>query len=176
MLPGWTNSGPDHWQSVWEREHPEYTRVMQNCWDRPKRAEWIATIGRAIDASVEPVVLVAHSLGCLAAAGIAAGADRARVERIGGAFLVAPADVDRPQSAAPLRAWRPVPLEPLPFPSMVVASQTDEYASFDRSTQIANAWRSTLVDLGDAGHINASAGYGPWPAGHAMLLEFIGSL
>jgi hypothetical protein len=176
ILPGWTNSGPDHWQTLWERQHAEYYRVQQSCWNRPKRAEWVATIARAVEAATNPVVLVAHSLGCLAALDLATTANTATIAKIAGAFLVAPADVERPASAAPLRAWRPIPHEPLPCASLLIASRNDEYSSFERSEEFAKAWRSQLVDLGDAGHINASAGYGPWPAGHAMLLDFIATL
>jgi predicted alpha/beta hydrolase family esterase len=176
MLPGWTNSGPEHWQTIWERDHSEYRRVQQNCWDRPKRAEWIATIARAVNEAATPVILVAHSLGCLAAAGLAKDANATTIARVAGAFLVAAADVERPASAAPLRAWRPIPLEPLPFASLLIASRNDEYSSYERSIEFASAWGSRLVDLGEAGHINAASGYGPWPAGHAMLLEFIATL
>src|SRR3954471_25080624 len=67
MLPGWTNSGPEHWQSYWERAHPEYRRVEQTNWDTPRREDWLPMIGSAIDQAAPPVVLVAQSLGCLAA-------------------------------------------------------------------------------------------------------------
>ena len=176
ILPGWTNSGPDHWQTIWERENPQYRRVHQDCWDRPKRREWITTIARNVDDAPNPVVLVAHSLGCLAAAALASETTAATVARVAGAFLVAPADVERESSAAPLRAWRPVPRDPLPFASLLIASRNDEYSSYERSIEFADAWGSRIVDLGNAGHINAAAGYGVWPEGHAMLLEFIAGL
>ncbi|RZI94330.1 MAG: alpha/beta hydrolase, partial [Rubrivivax sp.] len=31
LLPGWQNSGPDHWQSRWERLHGD-ERVEQHDW------------------------------------------------------------------------------------------------------------------------------------------------
>ena len=34
---------------------------------------------------------------------------------------------------------------------------------------MAKAWGAELVDIGDAGHINTSAGYGEWPAGERLL-------
>ena len=173
MLPGWTNSGPEHWQSYWEREHPEYRRVEQANWDTPTREDWLPTIGKAIDEAAPPVVLVAQSLGCIAAVTWATQADPASTTGVAGAFLVAPADVERKDAGAVIRRWRPIPLARLPFPSVVVASRTDPYAAFARSEQFAAAWGSALVDLGDAGHINTASGHGPWPEGHQLLTDFI---
>lgn len=176
MLPGWTNSGPEHWQSHWERAHPEYRRVEQTNWDAPTPEDWLPTIGKAIDQAAPPVVLVAQSLGCIAAVAWARQAKPASIARVAGAFLVAPADVERKDAGRVVRRWRPIPLVRLPFPSVVVASRTDPYAAFARSEQFAAAWGSTLIDLGDGGHINTASGHGPWPEGHQMLMDFIGHI
>jgi hypothetical protein len=173
MLPGWTNSGPDHWQSQWERAHPEYRRIEQDNWDTPTPDDWLPTIGRAVAQAATPVVLAAQSLGCIAAVRWAAQADPETISRVAGAFLVAPADVERKDAGRVVRQWRPIPMNPLPFPSVVVASRTDPYAAFERSQQFATAWGSTLIDIGDAGHINTASGHGPWPEGHQLLLELI---
>ena len=173
MLPGWTNSGPDHWQSHWERAHPKYRRIEQANWDTPAPEDWLPTIGSAIDAAAAPIVLVAQSLGCIAAVEWARQAKPASIARVGGAFLVAPADVERNAAGAIIRQWRPISMRPLPFPSVLVASRTDPYAAFARSEQFAAAWGSTLIDIGDAGHINTASGHGPWPEGHQLLLDFI---
>jgi serine hydrolase len=173
MLPGWTNSGPQHWQTLWERAHPEYRRVEQTDWNSPDRTLWLDTIDRAIRSSASPVVLVCHSVGCIAAVEWAKGADPATIQWVAGAFLVAPADTERPNCPEVLHGWRPVPLNRLPFRSVVVASCTDDSCVFSRSQQFASAWGSSLVDIGDAGHIHTAAGYGPWPEGHEMLREFI---
>ena len=78
------------------------------------------------------------------------------------------------------RLWfellRPVPLAPLPFSSVVVASRTDPYLSFERAIELARAWGSSLVDAGDAGHLNTDAGYGPWPAGERILMNLAASV
>jgi hypothetical protein len=176
ILPGWTNSGPEHWQSYWERAHPEYRRVEQANWDTPTREDWLPTIGSAIEQAAPPVVLVAQSLGCLAAVEWARQADPASLGRVAGAFLVAPVDVERKETGAVLRKWRPISLSPLPFTSIVVASRTDHYTAFARSEQFAAAWGSALVDVGDAGHINAASGHGPWPEGHQLLADFIAQI
>jgi predicted alpha/beta hydrolase family esterase len=41
---------------------------------------------------------------------------------------------------------------------------------------MAQAWGSSLVDAGDAGHLNTDAGYGPWPAGERMLMNLAASI
>ena len=173
MLPGWTNSGPEHWQSQWERACPEYRRIEQANWDTPTREDWLPTIDSAIAEAAPPVVLVAQSLGCIAAVEWARGAEPATLRRVAGAFLVAPADVERKDAGRVIRHWRPIPLTRLPFPSVVVASRTDPYAAFARSEHFAAAWGSTLVDIGDAGHINTASGHGPWPEGQQLLTDFL---
>jgi uncharacterized protein len=65
---------------------------------------------------------------------------------------------------------------PLPFLSVVVASRTDPYLSVERATEFAQAWGSSLVDAGDAGHLNTDAGYGPWPEGERILMKLAASV
>lgn len=173
IVPGWTNSGPGHWQTHWEAANPGYRRVIQRDWDLPEPDEWIATLDAAIAEADRPAVVVAHSLGCIAFARWIATASPASQAKTLGAFLVAPSDIDRPDAPAALRSWRPVPDAPLPVPTMLVASRSDDYLAFDRAQALAGAWGSELVDAGEAGHINAAGGYGPWPEGHRWLIGFI---
>jgi predicted alpha/beta hydrolase family esterase len=173
IVPGWMNSGPEHWQTIWERDTPAYQRVTQSDWDNPRRPDWIANLDRAVEQASAPVVFVAHSLGCIAVAAWAETASPAVRSRCAGAFLVAPADVDRPDLDPALRAWQPAPRARLPFPSLMVASHTDDYVTFSRATALAASWGSELVDAGEAGHLNTAAGYGPWPDGRRLLAEFI---
>ncbi len=167
IVPGYGNSGPGHWQSLWERAHPEYRRVMQRDWEHPERDEWVGMLDAAIAQAEPPVVLVAHSLGCLAVAHWAAQHQRP----IQGALLVAPPDVEEPDFAADAGGFAPVPLIPLPFPSIVVASANDPYISLERAAYFARAWGSLCLSIGPGGHINADAGFGPWPFGEALLAD-----
>lgn len=136
------------------------------------RNDWLERINAAVCESDPHVILVAHSLGCNAVVGWATGANAASSRRVAGAFLVAPADTDRDGVPKALHAWRPVPLAKLPFPSVVIASRNDEWSSFERSKLFAKIWGSRFVDMGKAGHINALVGYGPWPEGHRLLIDF----
>jgi predicted alpha/beta hydrolase family esterase len=167
IVPGYSNSGPEHWQSLWEREHPEYRRVMQRDWDHPERDVWVSALDQAIVQAAHPVVLVAHSLGCLTVAHWASQYERP----IRGALLVAPPDAEAPDFAVDNGGFAPIPLAPLPFPSIVVASTDDPYVSLERAEQFARAWGSLCVNLGPCGHINTAAGFGPWPFGEELLAE-----
>jgi len=167
ILPGLANSGPEHWQSRWERENPTYRRVQQRDWDRPECGEWVATLVRAIDASAAPVALVAHSLACALVAHLASTRTAAKVSA---ALLVAPTDVDSPECAPPeVRGFSPLPLAPLPFRSTLVASADDPYVSLERARYFARAWGSRFLEIGKAGHINAASGHGVWPEGRRQL-------
>ena len=170
ILPGYADSGPAHWQSLWEAAEPGFHRVVQRDWLMPECREWLATLDRAIAACASPPVLVAHSLGCALVAHHAAAGGRA----VKGALLVAPADVDMvARELEVVRSFAPMPLTRLPFTSVVVASTDDPYASPSRAQDFARAWGSRLVRLDGAGHINADAGFGPWPDGRRLLDELL---
>lgn len=166
LLPGWQNSGPAHWQSRWEALHG-YLRVEQNDWMQPLRGDWMVQLEEAVLAAPGPVVLAAHSLGCILAAAWAAHSRN--TQRVVGALLVAPGDPEREELRAVLKSWSPVVLQRLPFPSILVGSQNDPYCSPARAQRFASAWGAEWVDLGLAGHINADSGLGDWPQG----LEFL---
>ncbi|MBA5687105.1 RBBP9/YdeN family alpha/beta hydrolase [Rugamonas apoptosis] len=172
-LAGLWNSGPLHWQTQWEAKHPGWLRVPHRDWDTPDCAEWVAELDAAIAACAQPPVLAAHSLSCSLVTRWAASGSRARVA---GAFLVGPSDVDAPSYPDCTTGFQPMQLAPLPFPSLVVASTDDPYVRIERAQQFAAAWGSRLVTIGDAGHINGDAGYGPWPEGEQLLLDFCAQL
>jgi predicted alpha/beta hydrolase family esterase len=173
IIPGWGNSGPQHWQTLWERAHPQYRRIEQREWEWPDRDEWVEAIDAAIRASSDPPVLVAHSLGCIAIAHWVRVHSSGRAHDVAGAMLVAPADVEAVFAPDAVKGFAPVPLVRFGFPSVVVASRSDDYVSFGRATLFADAWGSSLADAGDAGHINTDAGFGDWPAGEEILRPLI---
>ena len=92
LLPGWENSGPQHWQSLWEERHG-YLRVDQHDWMKPLRGDWVARLEEVILTRDEPVVLVGHSLGCILTAAWASHSKN--THRVRAALLVAPGDVER---------------------------------------------------------------------------------
>ncbi|MEU4114941.1 alpha/beta hydrolase [Kitasatospora sp. NPDC028055] len=173
VLPGYQNSGPEHWQTRWEAADPEtFRRVEQADWDHPDRTDWVARVDAAVAAAAAdgPVVLVAHSLGCVTAADWAAGASAGRTAAVRGALLVAPADVDH-ADIPELLGFRPVTLERFPFPTVVVSSTDDPWITPERAREFAWAWGSRYVEPGAYGHLNADSGLGDWPEGRKLLAE-----
>lgn len=169
IVPGYSNSGPLHWQSLWERSLPGALRVQQHDWEHPDVDAWVAALEAAIAACAVPPVLVTHSLG---GSTVAHWASR-YLRPIQGALLVAPPDVDNPEVPAPCLTFAPTPRQRLPFRSILVASRDDPYASFERSAQMARDWGSRLEDAGRVGHINSASGLGEWPWGQALLRELL---
>ncbi len=162
IVPGWRNSGAGHWQTLWEQQLPGAERVQQDDWIQPRRAAWVGALTQALLARPGPVVLVAHSLGCIAVSLLPAPVQA----RVRGALLVAPAD---PERRAVLVDFAPVPCGRLAYPSIVVASTNDPYCPARLAGAYARAWGSRLVKLADAGHVNVESGFGPWPQGLELL-------
>lgn len=173
VLPGWKNSGPAHWQTLWEDKFPEWKRVQQADWNRPRREDWGATLDRSIAACQRPAIVIAHSLGCIT---LAHRALRRGREGVAAAVLVAPADVERSTVAASLRGFGPIPAAPLPFPSLLVASDNDPACRAWRAAELAAQWHSDFVLLPGTGHINADSGLGEWDAGLGLVAGWLQGL
>ena len=168
ILPGLGSSGPEHWQTLWEKAQPGFIRVEQRDWDNPDRDEWIATLDRAITNQADPPLLVAHSLACALVAHWAARHARP----IFGALLVSPSDVDSAKHTPPeVRGFSPMPQHRLPGRTIVVASEDDPYVDFARAEFLAKAWGARFVNAGKCGHINSASGLGDWPQGRSILAE-----
>ena len=166
IVPGWHNSGADHWQSLWAKALPQAQRVEQADWLTPKRLEWVGELESLLLARPEPAIVVAHSLGCITTTHVCAQA----AARIQSALLVAPAD---PERRAHLVDFAPVPHHALPYRSILVASTNDPYCPIRLAGAYARAWGSEFVRLPNAGHINVESGHGPWPLGWALLQSLL---
>jgi len=170
ILPGWQGSGPGHWQMHWARMQG-CTVVAQNDWLHPLRGDWLARLDETVIDAPGPVVLVAHSLGCILVSAWA-GVSR-HTARVRGALLVAPGDTEAPGLKDRLPGWSPIARQVLPFPSILVGSQNDPYCTAERAQALARDWGARWVDLGAAGHINADSSLGEWPQGQALLQTFL---
>lgn len=168
LLPGWQNSGPDHWQSEWERMHHD-RRVEQHDWIRPLRGDWSARLEEEVLAAPGPVLLAAHSLGCILVAAWAAHSRN--TAKVAGALLVAPGDVEREDLRQQIPGWVPIVRQRLPFRASLVGSSNDPYCSHERAAGLAQDWGAHFIDLGPSGHINAETGLGDWPEGRAWLMD-----
>jgi predicted alpha/beta hydrolase family esterase len=166
IVPGFGNSGPGHWQSLFEAALGA-KRVDMPSWSFPRKVAWVDALDEAIGTFNEAPVLVAHSLGCIAVAHWA----RTSSKEVAGALLVAPTDVERTDVLEAIRGFAPIPKSRLPFSSLVVASDNDPFVSELRARDLAQRWGSRFRLLHGAGHINQDSGFGPWPAGEAFLQE-----
>ncbi|WBH16999.1 RBBP9/YdeN family alpha/beta hydrolase [Sphingomonas radiodurans] len=172
-VPGLGNSGPSHWQTLWEQSRLDTRRVELGMWDTPHRNVWVTKLDQAVSQAQAPVILVGHSLGCLAIAWWASLSPQPYGWPVAGALLVAPADVDRDDTPPELATFAPAPKTPLPFPSIVVASTDDPWIAIDPAHSLAVDWGSHFVDAGAQGHLNAASGLGWWPEGQELLERVI---
>jgi len=173
IIPGYTNSGPEHWQTRWQEKLSTARRVEQAEWSKPVREDWVERIAEAVNAAERPAILVAHSLGGAAAI----QAIPAFRKPVAGAFLVALPDVANPDIRPKhLMTFGPYPRDPLPFPSVAIASRNDPFCAYEVAEDIAAAWGSLFIDAGEAGHINADSGFGPWPEGSMVFAQFLSKL
>lgn len=168
-VPGLNGSGPSHWQTLWEQRRPDTVRVDLGMWHTPHRNSWVTKLDQAIRRAEAPVVLAAHSLGCIAVAWWAELSPQLPDGPVVGALLVAPADVDRPEAPAEVKGFAATPRLRLPFPSIVVASRDDPWITLERARGLAADWGSEFIDAGERGHLNADSGLGDWRAGQELL-------
>jgi len=163
LVPGLYDSGAEHWQSLWQQRHDFWHRMTQRNWMTADIEMWIGSLRRVLAPLNRPAILVGHSFGALAACCITAD----RTHDIAGLMLVAPAEPMR------FEADHRVPDARLGVPSITVASHNDPVMSFPRARYWSDVWGSELIDIGDAGHINCEAGFGPWPYGLQALLALV---
>ncbi len=173
-VPGLDGSGPRHWQTLWERDLDDCSRADLGSWHTPNRNSWVTRLNFAIRDAGRPVVLVAHSLGCLAVAWWAALERPAYGDPVVGALLVAPPEVDVAPVDPRLAGFAPAPIQPLPFPSIVVASRDDPYVEQQRARRLALFWGGQFADAGAIGHVNAQSQIGRWDFGLFLLSRLTG--
>lgn len=169
-MPGFGGSGADHWQTHWERDLPA-DRFRPGSWDEPEARDWADALGRAVRGGAEPVVLVAHSLGCLTVASWLVDHGPGAVA---GALLVAVPDPEGPAfPAAATAGGFGVVRRRLPVPATVVVSDDDPYALPGWVRDLAAVWGAEVAAIGAAGHVNGASGLGAWPQGREVLRRVV---
>ena len=173
IVPGYKGSDDNHWQSRWQKNLKTASRVQMGDWHKPVFEDWRTNLIDAVKKANRPIVFVGHSIG----AQVIAHAAKDFGDKVAGAFLVAPPDVEnkdiRPRH---LLTFGPYSREPFTFPSFTIASRTDQFCTYDKAEEMAACWGSLLVDAGDSGHIDASSGHGPWPEGLMVFSKFMSRL
>jgi predicted alpha/beta hydrolase family esterase len=167
ILAGIYDSGPTHWQTLWQQEDSRFLKLEHASWDKPDRREWVDELDAAIADLGGGLVLVAHSLACLMVVHWAAQSRRT----VDGALLVSVPDPSGPGFPADATYFADLPMTRLPFPSTVVCSSNDPYGSPAHMRRCADAWGSKFVEVGALGHINASSNLGAWQQGRTLLRD-----
>jgi uncharacterized protein len=178
VIPGYEGAGPVHWQSRMVGKLSTARIVDQPDWLHSSQSIALAQIVKAVDEATRPIVFVAHSLGnILVAQAVPELTDQGLIDRVRGAYFVA-APVARAvaELAKVDPAFGNIPRDPLPFPSVLVASSNDPFASLEDSADLALAWGSKLIEAGEQGHINTASGHGPWPEGMMSFAGFLSKL
>jgi uncharacterized protein len=167
LLPGWLDSGPGHWQTLWEEQYGDM-RVVQADWQWPRRGDWMARLEEVLLEDERPALLAAHSLGCHLVAAWAAHSQH--TARVRGALLVAPPDLDQADTPVQLFNWRPVVRQRLPFQATLVFSEDDPFSSTTAAVALAAQWGAMAASIGRRGHVNGDSGLGRWAEGRALLM------
>jgi uncharacterized protein len=167
IVPGLRDHVPLHWQTLLARRLPNARCIEpmgREDLDCRRRVDALEREAQAIDG---PIVIVAHSAGCIT---VAHWAQRTTRE-VRGALLATPPDFERPMpegypgiDALREGGWLPVPRKRLPFSSLVAISANDPLSEPARVGELARAWGSAQLHLGEVGHLNPASGYGEWPA------------
>ena len=165
IVPGIGNSGPQHWQTLWERQHPAWQRLQQRDWDRPVCDEWVSRLDDAIGRLPVPPLLIAHSMGCLVVAHWAHRSSAPFAQHFWWQFPT----LEGPSFPSAAQGFHPLPAGKFRFPSLLVASSDDPFGSLSYAKRCAVEWGSVFIDIGAAGHINTDSGLGDWPAGWALF-------
>lgn len=166
IVHGLDGSPAPHWQDWWAATDPTALSVDLPSPGAPVPEAWEAELAGMILRHPDSIV-VGHSLGAILIARLLAKWPQLR---IGAALLVAPAETmgnDR------IGHFGPIPERPFDVAALVVASSTDPWMSLPRAQGLARAWGTELINLGAAGHINAAAGYGPWPQGKLLRDQLV---
>ena len=174
IVPGIRGHVEDHWQTILEKELPNAMTVPRMEGVNLSCADWVASLDQSLSMITGPVILVAHSAGVMMAAHWA----KRHRRPIHGALLAAPPDFEFPMpvgypqmQALQKNGWLPIPMDRLPFPSIVAASTNDPLARFTRVLQMARGWGSRVVRIGNVGHLNPASGFGRWPKAHELIAE-----
>ncbi|MCI1857139.1 MAG: alpha/beta hydrolase [Sporolactobacillus sp.] len=186
ILHGFAGSTNGHWQQwlsgeLSGRGYSVYFPHFSD-WFRPLKTVWLAELKRTVLAipKEEPLVVVAHSLGCLLWFHFAAQEQKRRAARV---LLVSPPaetlgedslkifypDREEPRKRAfeGIRTFYPFPsdktcLKKAAKRTLIVTSTTDPFLPASKRAQY-DAYGVPMLVLPAMGHINVQSGYGPWP-------------
>ena len=168
-IPGLDNSGPTHWQSLWEHKFDNIERVELGQWNAPDRELWVRRLAETIAGVEAPILIAAHSLGCHTFAHWFAEAPEHDRRKIAGALLVAPPDLSRLRGNSRVTGFDRAAQFTSNTPMIVVGSDNDPYAQTAHVWRLSRQWDARFVNAGPFGHINADSQIADWPYGQYLL-------
>lgn len=181
ILHGWGGNKPEHWQEHLYRKLTEagakvhYPKMPEPT--APRLAAWLSRVNEEF-AEIQqqtpnaPLTVLTHSLGSItwmhltAQRGAAAPALADRVLLIAPPYVLPQAPpVDAPPTVT---EFFPPPFDPAAIQAaaretVLIASDTDDYATYDQSGGYAAKLGVPIQLLKGAGHISPYYGYGEWP-------------
>lgn len=168
LLHGLDGSGPDHWQTWLAGRLADrglavvYPTLPEP--SAPRVEEWLAALDAELERLPADTTVLCHSLGCLLWLHHAA---RLPARRMARALLVAPTQPDREDP--PSRGFRPAPLEragvaAAAAETLLLCSTDDPYCPPQTCARIGARIGAPIAWVEGGGHLNADAGFGPWPA------------
>jgi uncharacterized protein len=172
ILPGRNNSGPLHWQTLWQARMADASRIEVANWADPDLDDWLASLDRAVERCRTPPILIAHSMGCLLSA--CWSHRRHPALSIAGMFLVAPPNFKRDGFPSP--SFARIPELPLPYPALVIASTNDPYCQIEVAAGLARSWEAGFVSVGPRDHISTEPSNRDWEEGWHLLSAFAAGL
>jgi len=167
-VPGYSGSGPQHWQSLWEQKYKNFYRAQQNDWEHPDCLVWTEQLDKVIAQFVSPIILIGHSLGSIT---IINWIEEKYRNSVKAAFLVAPSDPNNSNFPSKASGFQEISIKALPIASLLVTSSDDLYISSDRASFLASCWGSKQKNIGKYGHINSASNLGMWVEGKKLLDE-----
>jgi predicted alpha/beta hydrolase family esterase len=167
FVAGYGNSEPEHWQRLWYESTKDAYWVEQKDWNNPNRDIWIDELEKTLLHVKEPILIVAHSIGCHTV--VEWANQYYKNQNIIGALLVAPPNTSAKSFPKDIKGYENPPLEKLPFSSTCILSSNDPYSSLAKAEFLAKKWGSKVVHVGNKGHINLDSNLGYWEEGREIL-------
>lgn len=196
----------DHWQARWQAKLSSARLVQPDDPESTDFGVWAKAIQAAVKKADKPVVLVAHSTGITALLHAVPDLPKEKIAGAFLVAVYDPEDgcgvtltngVDRDAGDMPAldgdaggtagghagghagglgASPTSLPRAPLPFPALLIASNSCSFCNLEQAKSYADSWGATLVGAGDVGHIDTASGHGPWPEGLMRFGLFLKSL
>ena len=172
-LAGIGNSASDHWQRRWFGSLDNSLWVEHSDWDQPDCQVWNSELVHALQAVSEPVVIIAHSLGCWL---FTHWLGTNNPTQLAGAFLVAVPDRCGPSFPPQAVGFDGINIPTLRAPSVVITSSNDSYGSAQHVQDYVDRLGASLIDIGAYGHINGQSNLGAWSLGQEIFLQLMADI